>query len=164
MINVFNIFVGVSMYMEFLIVTALLKPVREPRGIRDTWYGLLKSGISPTKATGVFVLSLSAGILLDLMWDVIFYHSILVDTDDETLVREFYVSKVLMCVTNFSTSLFLLALIMKLVQFLIVLSGMLEYEIMCRHAILKSANPSIITAVSEHMNLRSNVPRKEISL
>jgi hypothetical protein len=136
MINVFSAIVGIVLFLEVIIVVALLKPVKEPYYIRNVWCNLQENSFNPSKLLGTLVFCLFLNTFMDMSWETNYYKDLLIDVDDGDLVLEFYFSKMSMCYLCFFIVLFLFVLIERTVQSLSIIARLLEFELMCRHAIL----------------------------
>lgn len=140
MINIFSTIIGIILFSELLFVIALLKPVKEPYYIRDLWYHLQDNASIPSKIVGVVVFSLFVNTFMDMSWEKSHHGNLLAEVKDANLVLEFYLCKMSMSYTCFFIVLFLFMLIERIVQTIIIIARLLEFELMCRHAILTREN------------------------
>lgn len=136
MINIFSAFIGILLFVEIVFVVALLKPVAEPYVIRDVWCKLLESINNPSRMLVLLLLLMFCNTFLELSYEKKSYAHLLDDVKDNQLILEFYLCKVSICYTCFFIGLYLLMLIERIVHFLVTIARLLEFELMCRHAIL----------------------------
>ena len=166
MIGLFRLFLAISLFIELAIVVALLKPFREPLFIRDYWYRF-KQKYSHAPQVMLFLITLATfmSAVLELCMQRTINKSMLTDVDTK-LVLEFCGSKVSLCYCCFFMQAYLIFLIGWLVDFSIRVARLLEYELMCRHAVLKkeeltevsNANaPTIMTRVLDPFDVTDNL-------
>lgn len=136
MINIFSAFIGTLLFSELIILMSLLKPLREPYFFRDWWLRLQKSSTSPARVFMGIILSLFFTSFLEITYEKLYYRSLLNDVDNQNLVYQFYISKISTGYICFSMAIYLLILIERIIEFLTVVARLLEFELMCRHAIL----------------------------
>lgn len=136
MINIFSTFMGILLFIELLIFLSLLKPIREPYFFRDCWYKLQESSASPVRIFMGITLSLFFSAFFDITYEKYYYGDLLNSVNDQNLIFEFYMSKISTCYICLLMALYLLILIERLTQFLILVAKLLEFELMCRHTIL----------------------------
>lgn len=164
MINIFSFFIGILLYVELVTVVVLLKPYKEPYIIRDFWCSFLEKFGEPSIVVAVVFFSLIVNTFMEFFWERIYYDNLLKQVNDPNLVLEFYWSKMSMCYTCFFMALFLYILIERLAQFLIRIARLLEFELMCRHAILmKDYDHESITFILSQQKIR-NAPNTEINV
>lgn len=135
MMNIFSAIFGVIIFLEIVSVIALLKPFREPYYIRDVWFHL-QDTYHPPKVLGILIFSLFLNTIMEISWEKFHYRCLLYEVNDPGLILEFYLSKTSICYTCFLMTLYLLVLIERIIQYLIMIARLLEFELMCRHAIL----------------------------
>lgn len=136
MINIFSAFTGIIIFLELVLLVALLKPFKEPYFIRDVWCKLQENDHFSSNILMIATLSLFINAFLEVTWKKLYYYSILNSCKNSDLVWDFYFSEITICYTCFFVAVYLLLLIERVSQFLITLARMLDYELMCRHAIL----------------------------
>lgn len=163
MIALFRSFLATTLFIEVAIVVALLKPFQQPCFIRDYWYKF-KHRHSQTPQVVMFLVTLVTfmSTVLELCVQRSQNISILKGVDTK-LVLEFCASKMSLCYSCFFMQAYLIFLIGWLVHFSIRVARLLEFELMCRHAILKkeeftevSATAVIMTNVLEYTDRNEN--------
>lgn len=116
-------------------MVALLKPFQEPCYLRDYW-ARFKQKYSQSPKTVLFFISLVfLSTALEIGVDIKERRRLFKDVDS-SLVFEYYGSKVSLCGTCFVMQAYLIVLIVWLVHFSIKVARLLEFELMCRHAVL----------------------------
>lgn len=140
MINIFSACIGSFIFLELITLVALLKPIREPYIIRDYWCKLQVNSCYPHNIILGFSIALLINSMLEIMWEKSYYSFTVDSVKNSELVWHFYSSKLSMCYTCFFLALYLLILIERIIQFLITIARLLEFELMCRHAILTKEN------------------------
>lgn len=127
---------GMTLFVELFIVLAILKPFQDPCTIRDLWAQFQEQCISQVKAYTVilFFMLLNAG--MEISWENVHHHHLLEEVGDSELILEFYSCKISLCYTCFFMTLFILFLIERLTFFIVMIARLLEFEFMCRYAIL----------------------------
>lgn len=136
MINIFSAFTGILIFLELVLLVALLKPFKEPYFIRDVWCKLQENDHFSSNILMIASLSLFINAFLEVTWEKLYYYSVLNNCKNSDLVWGFYFSEITICYTCFFVAVYLLLLVERVSQFLITLARMLDYELMCRHAIL----------------------------
>lgn len=137
MINFFSVFVATVLFTELFLVIALLKPLKEPYFVRDFWHWLQEHKmLHPLKIIPFLLILLIINTFLEISWENNFYANLLNEVTDSTLILDFYLSIVSISWTCLIMALYLILLIERLTQFLITIARLLEFELMCRHAIL----------------------------
>lgn len=153
MMNVFSAVIGSLLFMELVIGVALLKPFKEPYLIRDFWCKFLENTTNPSKISAVILSSLFLNTFLEITWEKRYYEKLLKLVNEPDISMEFYLSKISMCYTCFFMALFLLLVIERIAQFLIRIARLLEFELMCRHAILTKeeqfSNTTVVLSLSK---------------
>lgn len=157
MINIFSAFIGSLLFVELVFVVALLKPFKEPYLIRNFWCKILENFSNPSKISAVIFFALSMNTFLEISWEHSFYRKLLDQVNDPNLVLEFYLSEISMCYTCYFVALFLLLIIERIAQFHIRIARLLEFELMCRHAILtkedsEASNKIVVLSLQEITN------------
>lgn len=151
MMNIFSIFVGTLIFFEVAFILALLKPFKEPYFIRDFWCNIQENSNNASKAAVVLLLFMMFNTLLEIFSDKKYYDSLLNRIKDERLILNFYLSKMTVSYICLFMSFYLLILIERLTHFFITIARLLEFELMCRHAILtresaqESSSSTILT-------------------
>lgn len=139
MINIFSTIIGSVLYCQLICVLALLKPIKEPYYIRNVWCNFQETHLPP-KILGIFLFALFLNTFMDMSWEKTYHGNLLAEVEDPDLVMEFYVCKIAMSYTCFFVVVFLLILIERISATLITIARLLEFELMCRHAILTREN------------------------
>lgn len=156
MINIFSICIGIILFAEVLLLVALLKPVRDPSCIRDFWAKFQERCISQTKVLISLFSFLLLNTAMEIAWENQHHNEILQQVSNSGLVLEFYSSKISLCYTCFLMAVYILLLIERLTAFLLRIARLLEFELMCRHAILtrdnatQMSNATIVTCSHIH--------------
>lgn len=167
MINIFSALIGSLLFLELVFVVALLKPFKEPYLIRDFWCNVLENFSNPSKIVAVIFFSLCINTFLEISWEKRYYGKLLEQVNDPDLVLEFYLSKISMCYTCFFMTLFLLLIIERIAQFLIRIARLLEFELMCRHAILTKedgtqvSNTTVVLSLQDIANYFDQASRRK---
>lgn len=164
MINIFSFAISIILFTELVIIIALLKPLIEPYHIRDLWLKAQKTSYSyPSRILGGALFGLFLNAFLDISWEKNYHVNILDQVKDMNLVLEFYGSKLSMSYTCLFFVLFLFMLIERILQNLFIIARLLEFELMCRHAILTRDTTSqaqqkvlILTNLYETVNGKRN--------
>lgn len=136
MINLFSIIIGTSLFLELAIIVALLKPVRQPGALRDLWCDFKKRFAYPTKIIVLLMGVLFLSTLLEISWESTNHHRALLHSPNAHLILQFYASKISLCYICFFMEIYLIFVINWIAEFTIRVARLLEFELMCRHAVL----------------------------
>lgn len=142
MINIFAIVIGGCIFVELVIIISLLKPIKEPYCIRDYWCKFQGITKYEKKVLSVFILSLTVTNFLELFSESYFHSALLKNIDDQNLKWEFYKSKFYISFITFFVPIYLLLLIERITLFFITVARLLDFELMCRYAILNKKEDS----------------------
>lgn len=145
MINIFSAFMGTILFVEILSVLALLKPIKEPYIIRDLWCKFEGNYYVNIICSIIFLLSINT--FFEISWENGFYQQLLWNNKGSPMISEFYKSKMSMCFTCFFMAVYLIILIDRLIHILTMIARLLEFELMCRYAIL-TREPTQVTMTS----------------
>lgn len=145
MINIFSVVLSMFMVVELISLIVLLKPIKEPRYIRDLWCN--SQGQFNSIAIPIIVFMLLANTLFGCLWESLHYEKLLNENPESALVYEFRKSNILIFMVCLVLCIFLLVVIERLVNFLTVIARLIEFELMCRHAIL-TRDPTEMTIFS----------------
>lgn len=145
MINIFATILGCFLFVELVILISLLKPIKEPYYIRDYWCKVQTGTNYEKYFILVSILSLLLTNFLEMFYENYFYSKLLTSTDDKTLNREFYKSNFFISLITFFIPIYLLILIERITLFLITVARLLDFELMCRYAILNEKEDSTFT-------------------
>lgn len=142
MINIFSTFLGIVIFTETAFVVALLRPLKEPYFIRDCWCKLQENYNFLSNIFSFFLTTFFINSVLEFLWEIGVYKSILRNTKNPWLVLHFYLSKSFVSLVCYIVAFYLLVLIEMITKFLIVMARLLDFELMCRYAILcRSEDP-----------------------
>lgn len=150
MMNIFSILYGTVIFFEVIFLVLLLKPVRQPYHIRNCWKQLQDKIVNPTDAFYclIFVVAIVAtgSSFFQMKFETTCYRELLQEVNDVDLEYNFYISKVSLSFAGCIIVVYLLIVIHRVTELLIVIARLLEFELMCRHAILsKDINQDIAT-------------------
>lgn len=153
MMNIFSILYGILIFFEVIILVLLLKPVRQPYYIRNCWKQLQEKIVNPTNAFSLLILVVTIVVTVSSFFEMEFekkcYGALLQEVNDIDLEYNFYVSKVSLSYAGCIVVVYLLIVIHRVTELLIVIARLLEFELMCRHAILsKDINQDIAVTTS----------------
>lgn len=148
--NIFSVLYGTVIFFEVICLVLLLKPVRQPYYIRNCWKQLQEKIVNPTNAFYclIFVVAIFATVssFFQMKFDKTCYRELLQEVNDIDLEYNFYISKVSLSSVGCIIVVYLLIVIHRVTELLIVIARLLEFELMCRHAILsKDINQDIAT-------------------
>lgn len=136
MFNLFRSLHGIFLFFEVVVVVALLKPVREPCIVRDSWIVIINFCKGEYRLFLYVILVLSTNVFLDLCFEDAFYKSFLENVADTDVVLIYRESKDLLSYFCFYMAIFLLIIIERIARLLITVARLLEFELMCRYSIL----------------------------
>lgn len=138
MINVFSIIIGFVLYTQVMFVIALLKPISEPYLIRDFYCKAVNYFNESSEFLIFSTICLIGNTLLEISFNRLYYYSMLRTSQDieKGLIEEFRFSQISMSFTCFMMALYLLVTIERIFELLTKIARLLEFELMCRHAIL----------------------------
>lgn len=140
MINIFSGIFGIVIFFEVIFLVLLLKPVRQPFYIRNYWKQLQEKLVNPTNAFSFLIFAVITAVTVNSFFELEFekryYGKLLQEVNDIDLEYNFYVSKVSLSSAGCIVVVYLLILIHRVTELLIVIARLLEFELMCRHAIL----------------------------
>lgn len=136
MINLISVILGTTLFTETVIVIALLKPFQQPCFLRDVWCVFKARYSHPPKIIALLLTFLFLLTLLEVCWESSEHRYILSEVHNTRLVLKFYSTKISLCYTCFFMQAYLLFLIEWLAEFTITVARLLEFEVMCRHAVL----------------------------
>lgn len=144
MIGVSRMFTGTFLFVELVAVIALLKPFQQPCYLRDYWCKFKQKFPQPPKIVALLVSISFISTVVDICLDIQAHYLLLQDVNTD-LALEFYVSKISLCYSCFIMQSYLLFLIEWLVHFSIRIARLLEFELMCRHAVLTKDETTQVT-------------------
>lgn len=127
---------GTLTYIELVLIMFLLLPFREPYFIRDWSIRLQKGFLCPTSIMFSLMVILLINVFLEILYERTYYSSLLAQVGDKNLSFEFYMSKITACYACFLNAVYLLVLAERITNFLVLIARLLEFELMCRYAIL----------------------------
>lgn len=153
MMNIFSVLYGFVIFSEVIFLVLLLKPVRQPYYIRNCWKQLQDKIVNPTNAFSFLIFVVAIVVTVSSFFEMEFvkqsYGELLQEVDDIDLEYKFYVSKVSLSSAGCIVVVYLLIVIHRVTELLIVIARLLEFELMCRHAILsKDINQDIAITTS----------------
>lgn len=122
--------------MELAIIMALLRPIQQPGALRDLYCDFKKKFAYPTKIIVLLMAILFVSTLLEISWESTNHHRALANSHDAHLIIQFYVSKISLCYICFFMEIYLIFVIEWIAEFTIRVARLLEFELMCRHAVL----------------------------
>lgn len=150
--NIFSVLYGILIFFEVIIVILLLKPVRQPYYVRNCWKRLQDKIVNPTNAFTflIFVVAMFATVtsFFEMELEKKCYGKLLQEVNDIDLEYNFYVSKVSLSSAGCIVVVYLLIVIHRVTELLIVIARLLEFELMCRHAILSKDVPQDIAGTT----------------
>lgn len=150
MINIFSVLYGTIIFSEVILLVLLLKPVRQPYYVRNFWTQLQGKMINPTNAFSFLILVVAVIVIVSsfslMEFEKAWYKELLQEVNDINLERNFYISKVSLNSAGCIAVVYLLIVIHRVTELLILLARLLDFELMCRHAILsKESNLDVAT-------------------
>lgn len=146
--SIFSVLYGIVIFCEVIFLVLLLKPVRQPYYIRNCWKQLQEKIVNPTNAFSflIFVVTIVVTVtsLIEMKIEKQYYGKLLQEVNDIDLEYNFYISKISLSSAGCIVVVYLLIVIHRVTELLIVIARLLEFELMCRHAILsKDINEDI---------------------
>lgn len=140
MINIFSTFLGIVIFTEAAFVVALLKPLKEPYFIRDQWCKLQENFKFPSNILNLFIVTFFINGILELLWEISVNKPLLDNAKNPCVVLNFYLSKSFVSLVCYTIAFYLLLLIERISKFLVVMARLLDFELMCRYAILSRSD------------------------
>lgn len=170
--NIFSVLYGIVIFCEVIFLVLLLKPVRQPYYIRNCWKQLQEKIVNPTNAFSFLIFVVTIVVTVTSFFEMKFeeqvYGELLREVNDIDLEYNFYVSKMSLSSAGCIVVVYLLVVIHRVTELLIVIARLLEFELMCRHAILSkdinqdfgitnSITPTYVTEVTKFNEERVNL-------
>lgn len=162
MINVFSTLLGTVIYMELVFIVVLLKPLKEPYFIRDCWCKVQENIHFPSNLILIFTILLIANTSLEIAWEYNYNAKLLNNTNNSEIIWNFYLTKMSISFTCSLIALYMLIVIERVTQFLIIIARLLDFELMCRHAILtrddssQKSNTTVAYSTIKHVKPKLN--------
>lgn len=150
MMNVFSVLYGTIIFFEVIFLVLLLKPITQPYYVRNCWTQLQEKKVNPTSAFTflIFVIAIvvTASSFFEMEFEKMCYKELLQEVNDIELEHNFYISKFALSSTGCIIVVYLLIVIHRVTELVILIARLLEFELMCRHAILsKDINQDVTT-------------------
>lgn len=136
MINIHSVFTSLTLYIEIICIVSLLKPIKEPYDLRNYWYRLQGYTEDPVHIFVVALAILFINSSLEFSKEKSRYTVLLKQIRNPNLLFEFYMTKITVCYIYFVLTVYLFVIIERLIQFLLIIARLLEFELMCRYGIL----------------------------
>lgn len=140
MMNIFTVLFGIVIFIEVIVLVLLLKPVRQPFYIRNYWKQLQERLVNHTNAFSFLIFAVISAVTLNSFFEIEFekryYGELLREVNDIDLEYDLYITKVSLSSVGCIVVVYLLIVIHRVTELLIVIARLLEFELMCRHAIL----------------------------
>lgn len=148
MINAFNLFSGILILSQIILIMLLLKPIKEAGFTRDFWYKFKQNYTLPSNLMLILSLCLLFNLIFGIAWESNTHASLMKQVEEKELIRRFYVSEFAIGITCSFVSISLLILLEKIVYLTFKIAELLDFELMCRHAILSKNETARISNAS----------------
>lgn len=139
-INIFSLFSGITLFCELVFVIALLKPFKEPHIIRDGIINLRKQGHFTVISFDIILLFFIITVT-GIFWEILQFKSFFKSNTQVELINVFYKTVTTVHLVCFIINVFVLFLMERILKMICFIARLLEFELMCRYAMLTRELP-----------------------